>query len=58
MAEFCKECFIRDMLTTKEQNDYHQGKLEIKTTEDDDVEFCESCCEYKPFVIRVVKKKE
>jgi hypothetical protein len=47
MTEFCKECFLKfDNIQENEQ---------IIMSEDDDL--CEGCGEFKPVVIKIVRRK-
>lgn len=48
MAEFCKKCFIKKLLTSSEREDYNNGKLKIVMLEGSD--FCEGCGEVAPVV--------
>lgn len=56
MAEFCKKCFVEQMLTSAEQKEYKNGKLIVVTTADDDIDCCESCGAIGPVVDRVQYK--
>ena len=49
MAEFCKECFMKKLITPQERNDYKIGKYKIIESNDNDI--CESCNQLKPYVI-------
>ena len=55
MAEFCRECFVNNILDSKEQKLYEERKLEIIESTDDD--YCEGCGKIVPVVIEVKKKK-
>ena len=48
MAEFCKECFVKVFGPTKENE-------VIITTEDNELDLCENCLEWKPYVIEIKK---
>lgn len=52
MAEFCKECFVAELLDSKGQEDYRNGKLTLLMSGGED--FCEGCCEIKPVVVSVL----
>lgn len=49
MAEFCKKCFVENLLDSNERELYEDGKLVIIETTDKDL--CEGCGEYKPVVV-------
>lgn len=49
MAEFCKECFVKKLLSTKEQQRYKEGRLKINLSKEFD--FCEGCGEIKCVVV-------
>ncbi|MCM1167220.1 MAG: hypothetical protein NC299_18020 [Lachnospiraceae bacterium] len=51
MAEFCKKCFVEQILTTDEQKKYRNGKIKITESSYDD--FCEGCEKIKPIVLEV-----
>lgn len=51
MSEWCKECFIDGLMTTKEQEKVEQGKITFVLTEFND--FCEGCSRMKPVVAEV-----
>lgn len=51
MAEFCKDCFIKK-LTTPSDNITDEMLIMSDTWE-----FCEGCCEVKPIVTAVEKKR-
>ena len=54
MAEFCKKCFIDNLLNSSERMDYENGKLKLVMFEEPD--FCEGCGEIVPVVNYVIKE--
>ena len=56
MAEICKECFIKTILTSEEQRKYIEGKLTIIESHYKD--FCEGCCRTIPIVMEVKENTE
>ena len=51
MEEFCKKCFVKQILTTNEQRKYRNG--EIKIVESNYNDLCEGCGKIKPIVLEV-----
>lgn len=49
MAEFCKECFVRELMLEQDKRDYKLGKLKLEMSEDCD--YCEGCGKLKRYVI-------
>lgn len=49
MAEFCKECFMKDFA------DIIKDDEELMISKD--LDLCEGCEEFKPVVIKVVKRR-
>lgn len=54
MAEFCKKCFIDNILISSERAEYENGKLKIIMFEEDD--FCEGCGKIAPVVNHIIKE--
>lgn len=50
MADFCKDCFIKKMITPSD------NITEEMLVMSDNLDFCEGCCEIKPIVIAVEQK--
>lgn len=52
MAEYCKECFIKKILTTDENKEYEDGLIEIVETNFNDL--CEGCGKFVPVVDYII----
>lgn len=55
MAEFCKECFMNKLLTSKERTKLEEKKIEIVMS--NLFTLCEGCKKVDNFVERIVDKK-
>lgn len=49
MAEFCKECYVKELMLESDKKDYKSGKLKLEMSEDYD--YCEECGKLKRYVI-------
>jgi hypothetical protein len=47
MAEFCKECFKKKIITPSD------NITDDRLVMSEELDFCEGCCEWKPVVIEV-----
>lgn len=50
MAEFCRECFIKVFRHTQDEIDH--------IVMSDDIDFCEGCAEWKPYVLYIEDETE
>ena len=49
MAEFCKECYVKELMLERDKRDYKSGRLNLEMSEDCD--YCEGCGKLKRYVI-------
>lgn len=54
MAEFCKECYVKELMLEKDKKDYKSGKLKLEMS--DDYNCCEGCGKMKRYVVGDGKK--
>lgn len=49
MAEFCKECYVKELMLERDKRNYKSGKLKLEMSEDYD--YCEGCGKLKRYVV-------